>query len=178
MNNLRVDLMKNENNDVNDLINLNIQCHMLEKELKEIKNALNDEKKVNLMSKEYILVLESKINDLTDIKDENDELFAENKTLNENLKSISKKCYDLSEKLNTSNEQYEDLSKNNTSLEEKISHLSEQITEKENDLEKISEENKVLHTENEQLNSLNETYENSTSWKLTKPFRLLGNKFH
>ena len=56
--------------------------------------------------------------------------------------------------------------------------MSENFDKKEKDFQDLSEEIKMLHAENDKLNKLTEMYENSTSWKVTKPFRSIFNKFH
>ena len=172
------------NSDVSDnLLDINIEYQILKKQLQELENKFEIEKNINLKSKEYIWILESKLNENKKSTSKLNDSLIENESLRSDLGA----CVDKYERLLGENEVLEKdfvvLRGENESLKsdlgacvDKYERLLGENEVLEKDFAIIKNENENLLKEISSLTKENNLYKNSKSWKITKPFRTIRNK--
>lgn len=124
-------------------------------------------KKTNQSDRKHDLIDKELVNDKTSIK--NSDLLDAQKQYNIKIDTLTKDKKELKLK--------------NESLESEINFIKKQLKQKENDFKEVHDDNKRLSLElnkikdeNTKIKDINNLMINSSSWKVTKPLRLLSNK--
>lgn len=138
------DILANDTNQMNYLYNLEDAYTHVKKELYFKDNSLV------LRNKKYRGNIEIKNDKISELKEKVSEK-------NTQIKELKKKSSEKSNKIS-------ELKTKNVKKQEKIDELKEKIKE-------LKAENKRVKAENARVNKLNQDMLNSTSWKVTKPFR-------